>query len=263
MTELNEVFEMTTKQMEPDQDSWAQQQRRQGRAVRTRKLGAFAVAAAIGIVAVALYLWTRPGENASTPAGLPSVAGTFSRVVGGVPFTFDVPARGWADGPIVRVPDGSGFRSGDFLLSKSIVGPQGAEAVIYWTSMSDRDSLEPCGQWWGSPVASVADWAASASGMRGTELVTGPSAVAVGGYPAQQVVLEVRKDLGCDPGVFYTWGRQCWGPCWTETNLGDTIRLWIIDVHGTRLFFAAETTPQADAGLEKEIRQIVGSIRFG
>ena len=67
MAELKEVFEMATKTTEPDQDSWNQQERRQRRTARNRKLGAFAVAAAIGLAAVALILTMRTGENATTP----------------------------------------------------------------------------------------------------------------------------------------------------------------------------------------------------
>jgi hypothetical protein len=52
------------------------------------------------------------------------------------------------------------------------------------------------------------------------------------------------------------------GPCWVKTNVGDTIRVWIVEVKGTRLFFEAETTDQASPALEQEIQQIVGSIRF-
>lgn len=68
MTELKEVFEMTTKQMEPDQDSWNQQERRQRRTVRNRKVGALVVAAAIGLAAVMLIMELRPGEDAKAPA---------------------------------------------------------------------------------------------------------------------------------------------------------------------------------------------------
>jgi hypothetical protein len=68
MPELKDVFEMVTKQTEPDADSWNQQERRQRRTVRNRKVGAFAVAAAIVVAAVALFVETRPGEDATIPA---------------------------------------------------------------------------------------------------------------------------------------------------------------------------------------------------
>lgn len=206
----------------------------------------------------------------SSPPPVPSGGGSVDRpstdrllrTVAGVRFSFRTPSEGWVPGPIEKT-DGGGFRNGRLLVSKSIVGPQGAEAVVFWTSMSDGTHARPCGQWWGSPVGTVADWAANASINPGTELLTGPSGVTVGGYPAQQVVLKVRKDNACDPGFFYRWWGDPWGPSWMETDVGDTIRVWIVDVNGTRLFIEAETTTQADADLKKEIRQIVGSIRFG
>ena len=84
---------------------------------------------------------------------------------------------------------------------------------------------------------------------------------ASGGQPAKHVVLTVREDLGCDPGFFYTWQDEMWGPFWAETTPGTTIRVWIVEVEGTRLFIEAETAG-AGSELEQEIRQIVDSIRF-
>jgi hypothetical protein len=84
----------------------------------------------------------------------------------------------------------------------------------------------------------------------------------VGGRPAKHVVLTVREDVGCDPGFFYTWRDVYGGALWPTTGVGDTIRVWIVDVDGTRLFIAAETTEAATDGLEKEIQQIIRSIRF-
>ena len=48
---------------------------------------------------------------------------------------------------------------------------------------------------------------------------------------------------------------------WTDTDVGDTIRVWIVDVHGTRLFIEAETKQGAGV-VEREITKIVRSIRF-
>jgi hypothetical protein len=74
MPELREVFEMSTKQVEPDMDSWQEQEKRQRKTNRNRKVGAFAVAAAIGLAAVALILGTREGQNETTPADEPTVS---------------------------------------------------------------------------------------------------------------------------------------------------------------------------------------------
>ncbi len=60
------------------------------------------------------------------------------------------------------------------------------------------------------------------------------------------------------------------------TDVGDTIRVWIVEVHGTRLFIAGEVhadtgqdasdenvwTAAEKAALGQEIEQIVDSIQF-
>jgi hypothetical protein len=182
------------------------------------------------------------------PAG-PLGIGRHSLTVEGVPLSFSVTTSGWE-------------RKGRLYVSKSTVGPQDAEAIIYWTSISDGVYADPCGQWWGSPVGSMADFAAHASRTPGTELVTGPSDVTVGGRAAEHVVLTVREDVGCDPGFLYTWHDQKGGAFWTSTDVGDTIRVWIVDVDGTRLFIAGETHKDAGPTLEDEVQQIVDSIQF-
>jgi hypothetical protein len=171
--------------------------------------------------------------------------------VGGVPFSFRVPSDGWE-------------RKGSISINKSIVGPQGAEAIIFWTSFPDGEYAYPCGKALSPPVGpSVADLAAAVSTAPGTELVTGPSDVTVGGRVAKHVVvLTVREHAGCDPGFFYSWHAGMGGALWTTTGVDTTIRVWIVKVDGIRLFIEAATTPQADSELEQEIQQIVGSIRF-
>ena len=64
MPELREVFEMTVKQMgEPDLDSWREQERRQRKASRNKKIGAIAVAAVLLIAAVVVGISTLGGED--------------------------------------------------------------------------------------------------------------------------------------------------------------------------------------------------------
>lgn len=59
---------MVTKQKPPEPGALERQQRRQARAGRNKKYGAFAMAAAIGVVAVVLVLANRPGGDTTTPA---------------------------------------------------------------------------------------------------------------------------------------------------------------------------------------------------
>jgi hypothetical protein len=41
------------------------------------------------------------------------------------------------------------------------------------------------------------------------------------------------------------------------------VLVWIVDVDGTRLFIEGDTHKYAGSDLEREIHQIVRSIRFG
>jgi hypothetical protein len=72
MPDVREVYEMVTKQKPPEPGALERQQRRQVRTARNRKIGAFVVAAAIGLAAVVLILVNLPGsDTATTPADPP------------------------------------------------------------------------------------------------------------------------------------------------------------------------------------------------
>jgi hypothetical protein len=177
----------------------------------------------------------------------------------GVPFSFRVPA-GWERFSSVSTDKSAG---GPISFNQSVVGPQGAEAIIYWTSFPDGDYADPCARLLSPPVGSAAaDLAAAVSTAPGTELVTGPSNVTLGGRPAKHVALTVRENVGCDPGFFYSWRDVNGGALWPTTGVGDTIRVWIVDVDATRLFIEAGATKQAVGDLEREVQQIVESISF-
>jgi hypothetical protein len=200
------------------------------------------------------------------PSGLYPTGGvTIGRnrlTVDGVPFTFSVPTYRWE-------------RFGNISLNKSLYGPQGAEAMIFWTGFPDGMLADPCPNLLSLPVGpSAADVADAVSKAPGTELVRGPSDVSVGGRPAKHVALIVREQVGCDPGFFYTWPDVELGALWTMTDVGTTINVWIVDVDEVRLFIAGEvhrayrTSPdqvltEAERnGLEQEIQQIIDSIEF-
>jgi hypothetical protein len=68
MPELKEVFEMVTKQTEPDLGSWNDQEQRQRRSVRNRKIGAFAIVAAV-VAGAAILAFTLPGGDGTTDVG--------------------------------------------------------------------------------------------------------------------------------------------------------------------------------------------------
>jgi hypothetical protein len=209
------------------------------------------------------------GDGSATPVVSPSrtpqrafprerpdpLIGRNAVIVDRIRFSFNVPQYGWS-------------RYGTVSINKSIVGPQGAEAIIFWTTFPGGEDADPCTQLIGPPVGASAlgieeaNLAAAVAAAPGTELVTGPWDVQIDGHPAKHVVLTVEKRVGCDPGFFFAWDDVEAGPSWTRTDPGDTIRVWIVDVDGKRLFIEAATTEQADSGLNEEIQEIVESIRF-
>jgi hypothetical protein len=234
--------------------------------------GAVLAAGAVTAVGVALLASSSSSAASATarPGASPAAA-TVGLVSGshgarqtltekGVRFSFNVPANtGWER----RISTGQAPR-GPISLNKSIMGPQGAEAVIYWTSFPGGDYADPCARTLGRSVGpSVADLAAAVTSASGTRLVRGPADTRLGGRHARHVVVTVRKDVGCDPGFFYAWRDVVGGALFPTTSAGDTIRVWIVAVRGTRLFVAAITTVQADSRLEREVEQIIESIRFG
>jgi hypothetical protein len=185
-----------------------------------------------------------------------------TRLVNGVRFSFAAPLD-WQRGPIRGAPDGDDFRQGSLLVSKDTVGGQTADGVVFWTGFPQGGGARACAALQDRDIGpSVADLAAAVAAAPGTQVISGPSDVTVAGHPATYVELTVREDLGCDPGYFYTWDMRDWvGAGWDETTNGDTIRVWIVDVDGTRLFIEAETHP-TDLDLKPEIHQIIDSIRF-
>jgi len=122
--------------------------------------------------------------------------------VDGVRFSFSMPTSGWVASPIVQLPGAKGFRHGRLGISKSIVGPQGAEAIVFWTSLPAGDRADPCANLLRRHIGqSAAGLAAAVATAPGAKLVAGPSDVTVGGLPAKHVVLTVRNDLGLRPGI--------------------------------------------------------------
>jgi hypothetical protein len=181
----------------------------------------------------------------------------------GVRFSFNVAPRPPGAFHPVKSISTDKLPAGPISLNKNVYGAQDAEGIIYWTSFPDGDYANPCARLLPPSIgASAAKLATAVSRAPGTKLVKGPSDVTLGGRPAKHVVLTVRKNVGCNPGFFYTWRAVSGGTLWTKTGVGDTIRVWIVTVNKTRLFIAAMTNENATPDLKKEIHQVVESIRF-
>lgn len=82
MPELKEVFNMVTKQAEPDLDSWRDLEQRQRRTARNRRLGVFALVAAIGLVVAVIAIKAIPvDETERTGAPPEPIPGTSTHML--------------------------------------------------------------------------------------------------------------------------------------------------------------------------------------
>jgi hypothetical protein len=220
---------------------------------------------------------TRPPQPSSSPAvdvtrnaaAYPAggvAIGMHGVTVDGIRLSFIMPGSGWEGHQHYNMP-ASGWEGHEHYLSKSTKGPQGAEAIIFWTTFPDGDNYIPCMDLLGSAGPSVADLAAAVSTVPGTDVVSGPTDVTVGGRPAKHVSLFVTYSVldnssVCYPGFFFSWTPDDEGAMWDSTLPGDTIRVWMVDVDGARLFIEAVTHFNAGPDVELEIQQIVDSIAF-
>jgi WD40-like Beta Propeller Repeat len=72
MNEIKELFDVVTKQTEPDQEAWKEQEDRQRRTARNRRIGAFVGAAAVVVAGVIAIATLRGGDEGSPVVGPPS-----------------------------------------------------------------------------------------------------------------------------------------------------------------------------------------------
>jgi hypothetical protein len=73
MPDVQEVYDMVTKQKPPEPGALERQHQRQVRNARSKKIRASIVAAVISVVAIAAILLIRPGQSGTDPADVPIV----------------------------------------------------------------------------------------------------------------------------------------------------------------------------------------------
>jgi hypothetical protein len=128
----------------------------------------------------------------------------------------------------------------------------------------DGVATDPCGQTAAPPATSASELAAGVAAIPGTDVITAPEDVTVGGRPAKHVVIKVPEDIGCAPRAFSMWYDDSFGSNvfrWA-TALGQTNRVWIVDIDGKRFWIEAETYKGSTPKLEQEIETMIDSIQF-
>jgi hypothetical protein len=196
-----------------------------------------------------------PTSAALFPARGPLSAGTYRAVLEGVPLSFSVQGSGW------RVDETDGIGRNEYGAADFI-------GLDLWESAPENVYADPCAHTplKPPPSATASGLAAAAAAIPGTDLVSGPSSVVVGGHPAQLVVLKIRDDLDCDPHDAYLWyddssGGASGGWHWAE-GLGATYRVWIIDVDGKLIFIDAYTFKGASPEPGQAVERVIDSIQF-
>lgn len=269
MPELREVFEMVTKQTEPDVDAWKEQERRQRRVSRNRKLGALAVAAAIGIVAVVVVIravdegtGTQPGgqPTPTTAQPIPSISEGFLEpgryVISTLNPDFDASHQITID-----VPDGYEGLQGGWAAAKSGTDQTGVSTWVVANVYADA-----C-KWRGtadSQVSSVDGLVAALAGQRGLRVST-PTDATVDGFAGTYMERTVPAGINvadCDGAQFRVWldstrtgERYLGGP-------GQLDLLWILDVDGVPLAIDVSLDAGTSAQARAELVQIVESVRI-
>ena len=198
-----------------------------------------------------------PTPLALFPPDGPLAAGTHTAVLEGVRVSFTIPGPGWTANYGVFI----GFGAND--------GQPHPEdySLALWDNAPDDVYSDPCAHTRLSPPPdhTTIGLAAAAAAIPGTDLVSGPESVEVGGRPAQHVVFTVREDLGCDPTDAYLWvydGDRAANNWHWASALGSTHQVWTIDVDGKVIWIDSESYKGAGPEVEQAIQQVIDSITF-
>jgi hypothetical protein len=202
-----------------------------------------------------------PQPSPSAPAAIfpPTgklAVGTRHQINGVVPYSFTVPTSDWVS-------------NGEWGIDKGTMNPDGAGFILWPDGAPVGVYADPCAHVQAPPIgAEAAKLAAAVAALPGTDLVSGPSDVKVGGYPAKLVVITFPDDADCNADgklgddEFYLWYAAIQGNARWASELGSTMRVWIVDVGGKIVWIDGETFKGAGSEPGKAIQQIVDSIQF-
>ena len=194
-----------------------------------------------------------PSPAADFPLNGELAIGPHSMVREGVPFSMSVVAPGWVS------------QQGFEFVNGPVGAPDGA-SFIFWGDTPDNVYGDPCAHTPLAPAAGpgIANLASAVSRIPGTQLVSGPSDVTVGGRLAKRIVIAIPEDIDCSAASFKLWYDDGMGPAsgrW-PTVLPSTMSIWIIDVDGTLVWIDGETYKNTSPALEREMQQMIDSIEF-
>jgi hypothetical protein len=177
------------------------------------------------------------------PSG-PYEVGRHEASVGGLRFSFEVPAEGW---------------SGDPTWTGMLVTGRYPAVESGWVGFTwsfDNVATDPCVGGARSVGPSVDDLATAITTIPGIEAKE-PTDTTVGGLPAKVVEFAINDDIDCAPTRFMLYGPKSAYPNSTDSTIKD----WIFEVDGDRTGIHADVVGD-DPALWAEIQQIIDSIQF-
>lgn len=275
MSELREVYEMVTKQTEPDVDAWREQERRQRRTSRNRKFGALAVAAAIGIAAVIVVIRAVDDGTGTQPAGQPTPTG--AEPIGSITSGPLDPGRyviathnadfNASHRITIDVPDGYegvGFGGGSQVLKTPLsVSGSDTGVALYDVGYAFADACDWSGTL--SPISSADELVAALAGQQGLR-PSPPTDVVVGGSSGTFMELTVPAQTKldrCSRDRMQAWALTGDGSNWIWlNNPGQHDLLWILEVDGVPLVIDAFLAADASAQDRAELLQMVESVQI-
>ena len=166
----------------------------------------------------------------------------------------------------IEFPTAGWLSNGQWGVDRgSLTAPDSANFIFWPDSAPDTVFSDPCSETNMSPPpgTSAVELAAAVAGLPGINVVSGPSAVTVGGYPSQHVVFTVPSDIGCAPEHFYLWeDLDNPGNSRYATQLDQTFYVWIIQVDASVVWIDGETFVTSNAAAVQGVQDVVNSIRF-
>ena len=191
-----------------------------------------------------------PTAALAFPRGGTLAAGRYPMILDGHALSLEIATPGWSS-------------NGSWGFDKGIVGPDGASFIFWPKETPIGVYADPCKQVKAAEAGpSIASLAEAVAGAPWASLVSGPTDVTVGGYPAKQVVITIPEDPSCSggPSQFYLWHSASDGRY--VTAWGDTLRVWIVDVDGSTVWIDGETHAGASPDLGAEMQRIINSVTF-
>ena len=252
MPDLREVFEVTTKQMgKPDLDAWREQQERQRKANRNKKIGAFAVAAGIVMVAAAVIIGTRGSQETTTPADQSTLTGkTAVQVATEFFVAASLSNEDQAIGLLADGADLSGYgvnATGEFRL-----------LMRFWEATGFKQTLDSyCEKMSSSPSGTVVRCRYHFDGIRSGQLGQG------GPYGGSYEDITVRDGKIVDVDGHIETGEfssRMWNPFaeWVSTNYPRDVEVMYVGD-----FSDYQLTPESIRLWEQHSREYVRAVRQG